>query len=387
PFDASRNPLDVLSTTTAILLRFSAAQGPEAAVFQDLEDAGCLKRLLSRLTADVQWIICAIVGRSRRGCTPSWPRDVLALLGRYDLILSSQESVHPTGQKTVSCHQRISAEPSMAGRNVLPPASACSSSPRTVPDAAVCRGCADDIVHICEQALEQPAAQALAGDSGLASAIADACEIGRSAFSRDLRIDEADRMLNISATTYAHCPPAEDSSAETADTVRTQYLGQLARRVLALPVGRAAFSYSTHALNPQDALPIDYPRVAARFRSHKAELLWSPTSDCDTSWPLFHSGVLSALSLNREQVRRAHPSWVLLNWPSEQPSDVESGTEDDSQRRYKDSLAAHAGFILGMGLLSDDGAASLADEPHRRNVCRDRTPNGPLCDVPPWQVF
>ncbi|KAJ2854505.1 Anaphase-promoting complex subunit 1, partial [Coemansia erecta] len=406
PFSAARNPLNVLSAISVILLRFAAARKPDATVFQSMSDAECLKRLLSQLTADMQWIICAIIEQSRKECTHAWPRDVLALLGRYDLVSNNHMGTMSTNQETV-LSQHVSTGPATTNE-ISPSINAYNDNPRaghgpspdSGPDAAIHSRFVDEIVRICEQTLEQPSSQALGGgkgDSGSVSAIADAREIGLSAFSRDLRIDEIDRMLNISATAYAHSPPTEASSSETAESLKTQYLDLLARRVLALSIGRAAFSFSTDALNPQDALPIDYPRVAVRFRGHKSESLWSPPADCDTSWPLFHSGVLSALSLDRDQVRCAHPSWVLLNWPSEQPSDMESDTEDDAQRRYKGSLASHAGFILGMGLLSNDIDTNTADKQQHpclyKNSGRgsggrgDRKSNGPLCDVPPWQVF
>ncbi|KAI9500729.1 hypothetical protein BX070DRAFT_206217 [Coemansia spiralis] len=128
-----------------------------------------------------------------------------------------------------------------------------------------------------------------------------------------------------------------------------QYMNYLARRVLALPLGRSLLRYSTCDLNSQDSLSVTNPRVAARFRGNKVETVWA-AGDSDMHWPLFHSGVAAALSIERDQLRQAHSSWVLLHWPSETGI---IGTDSNSI------------FFAG----------------------KKPPSNGPLCDVPPWQVF
>ncbi|KAJ1890831.1 Anaphase-promoting complex subunit 1 [Kickxella alabastrina] len=66
----------------------------------------------------------------------------------------------------------------------------------------------------------------------------------------------------------------------------------------------------------------------------------------------------------------------------EQPTDADPVAVGESQRKYKDSLASHAGFLFGIGLFPDDAASSASG-----SRARQRKANGPLCDVPPWQAF
>ncbi|KAJ2883334.1 Anaphase-promoting complex subunit 1, partial [Coemansia aciculifera] len=160
---------------------------------------------------------------------------------------------------------------------------------------------------------------------------------------------------------------------DSTESAKAAYMDQLASRTLALPMGRALFDYGTRNINSQDALAIACPKVSARFRGYKADTAWAANS-VDTSWPLFHSGVAAALSIERSQARSIHSSWVLLNWPAEPTLKADSGSEDDQHKRYRDSLALHAGFLLGMGLLS-----SMCVPPQQGG--------GPLRDIPSWQAL
>ncbi|KAJ1726183.1 Anaphase-promoting complex subunit 1, partial [Coemansia biformis] len=59
---------------------------------------------------------------------------------------------------------------------------------------------------------------------------------------------------------------------------------------------------------------------------------------------------------------------------------VDDGTE---HKAFGDSLASHAGFLLGMGLLPRDAAPSTDGTA----VAGRQLRNGPLCNMPPWQAF
>ncbi|KAJ2778516.1 Anaphase-promoting complex subunit 1 [Coemansia interrupta] len=365
-FIASRDPLRLLSTVADVLYRFATARDTGAAVFYKLANESHPMQLLLQLTPDMQWLIRSVIEHMRTQCDPSWPKSVLALLGRDDLTANAAPDT-PLGGSLVF------GTPDDSDITFVPvPTTAAEHDEKTDRDHKP-----QAIAEICEKALSQSANDP-ANNTGISLG---ATEISSVAFSQDLRVEEAERMLNISAIVHADLPQAGTASPEAADAAKAQYMDILACRTLALAVGRAAFGYSTMDLNLHDALPISHPQVHACFRGYKIKTTWSPPSEVDISWPLFHSGVLAALSIERCQAKSAHPSWVLLNWPAEIPAEIEPTTEEDRQKHYKDSLASHAGFILGMGLLqTDPGPASSFS--HARHK-----PNGPLCNMPPWQVF
>ncbi|KAJ1722843.1 Anaphase-promoting complex subunit 1 [Coemansia erecta] len=365
-FIASRDPLILLSTVTDVLYRFATARDTGAAVFYKLANEIHPMRLLLQLTPDMQWLVRSAIEQMRTQCDLSWPKSVLTLLGRNDLIANATADMR-------SSESRVFGTPEEADITFVPvPTSAAEYD-----DKADHGHKPVAIADICEKALSQPA-----NETGNSTGISlCATEISDVAFSQDLRVEETERMLSISATAHADHPQADTASPEAADTAKAQYMDILACRTLALSVGRAAFGYSTMDLNLHDALPISHPQVQACFRGYKIKTTWSPSSEVDISWPLFHSGVLAALSIERGQAKSAHPSWVLLNWPAENSAEIEPATEEDQQRHYRDSLASHAGFVLGMGLLQTDVSPATGFS-HIRHI-----PNGPLCNMPPWQVF
>ncbi|KAJ2744240.1 Anaphase-promoting complex subunit 1 [Coemansia sp. BCRC 34301] len=97
--------------------------------------------------------------------------------------------------------------------------------------------------------------------------------------------------------------------------------------------------------------------------------------------------VAAALSIERSQVKSVHPSWILLNWPSELTLETETSSEDDQQKRYRDSLALHAGFLLGMGLLSGHNGSEASSSQIGVATPQPQQRGGPLCGIPLWQTF
>ncbi|KAJ2719890.1 Anaphase-promoting complex subunit 1, partial [Coemansia sp. Benny D115] len=359
---AERNALKLLNTVAEIFFLLSSAKKPTAMVLEKLASGRNPPKLLLQLTLEMQWLLRIVFERMRDACTVKWPPPVLALLGRNDMIANSESgSSEENGSALGIASEQILTMSTTYTTNGTP-----------------------DIVELCEGAVGSANSSQKSGgsnggsNSNSSKSISNAQEVSRVAFSRDLRIDEMDQMLQIGTTVYVRHVLSETQSPDDADAAKSQFMNLLARRSLALPLGRAAFSYSSQDLNLQDALPIVYPRVAARFLGSKLDTVWTAPGDINMSWPLFHSGVLATLSLDRDQARSAHPSWVLLNWPTEQSAEYDTGTEDDLQQRYKDSLASHAGFLFGMGLISNS-----LDSSKTKN-----TPSkGPLSDIPPWQAF
>ncbi|KAJ2875111.1 Anaphase-promoting complex subunit 1 [Coemansia aciculifera] len=368
PVRGAQNTLKLLDTVADTLFQLRVScQSPT--VLQSLAADREPLQLLLQLTPELQWLVGVTMMQSRKVCTFQWPSSVLVLLGRQDLVVN-----FGCGPASASL------KPGDTQRKLLPTACAQADDDEHGPPES------KSIVELCEEAIGL-LTKAHIGDNNSGQST-ESREFSSVSFGRDLRVEEANRLLQLAATVHTnYLFPSSAATAETPDSTegaKTLYMDQLACRTLALPLGRTLLDYSTRNLDSQDALKILSPKVSARFRGHKADTVWA-TGNVDTSWPLFHSGVAAALSIERIQAKGVHPSWVLLNWPSELASDTEPGGEADQHKKYRDSLALHAGFLLGMGLLS--GHSELDDESHARQAVTSRHTGGPLCDIPPWQAF
>ncbi|KAJ2221394.1 Anaphase-promoting complex subunit 1, partial [Coemansia sp. RSA 520] len=346
PVFGARDSTKLLNVTANVLWQLALDRDP-ALVLRQLASDKAPMLLLRQITIDMRWLLCSVIETMQQKCVSSWPTNILTLLGRHDMISNTSDAV--------------STNTAVSHRDML----ANNSNGLTEPKS---------IVEICDSVLDQHAERKHTWTQS-----PRAREFSMLVFNRDLRLEEAERLLDLSAPTYTTTALDTADTADDPDRAKTQYLGLLARRVLALPLGQSLLRYSSRQLNPQGALPIDLPVVAAQFRGNKAASTW--TSDADVSWPLFHSGVAAALSVERDQLRREHPSWVLLNWPTE-PTD----TQDDPNaiKEFDAALASHAGFLLGMGLLPRDlETTDKCDDTseQQRNI------SGPLSNMPPWQTF
>ncbi|KAJ2020186.1 Anaphase-promoting complex subunit 1 [Coemansia sp. RSA 2337] len=368
PVRGAQNTLKLLDTVADILFQLRVGcQSPT--VLQSLAADREPLQLLLQLTPELQWLIGATMMQSRKVCTFQWPPSVLMLLGRQDLVVN------------FGCRSAgASLKPGDKQRKLAP--AACAQ----VDDDKHGSPESKSIVELCEEALGLLTKAHIGNNDSRQST--ESREFSSVSFGRDLRVEEANRLLQLATTVHTNyllpSSAATDEAVDSVEGAKALYMDQLACRTLALPLGRGLFDYSARNLDSQGALKILSPKVSARFRGHKADTVWA-TGSVDTSWPLFHSGVAAALSIERSQAKGVHPSWVLLNWPSELASDTEAGSEADQHKKYRDSLALHAGFLLGMGMLS--GHSELDDESQARQAVASRHTGGPLCDIPPWQAF
>ncbi|PIA18429.1 hypothetical protein COEREDRAFT_13970 [Coemansia reversa NRRL 1564] len=375
PSYGAHNSLRLLNVVTDIL--YQLAVGRDAAlVLRRLANHKSPMLILRQLTLDMQWLICSIISRTRLECLPSWPINVLALFGRHDIIANISEDMNntvPLQLPTLSATAIGSNADSRSATDISTGAGRAEEPAE-----------AQDIVELCEDIIDYHHHHDGTSNSSQKRSV-QSQEFAALAFGRDLRLEEAERLLSMSATTYTANVTSNNEPIEDAEDPREQFMATLACRVFAMPLGKSLLSYSTFSLNPQDALAVNHPKVVVRFRGGKAETTWEP-ADIDLSWSLFHSGVSAALSIERDQLRRVHPSWVLLNWPAEPSPDVDLTNNKEAQKSFNDSLASHAGFLLGVGLLSRD-VNSVSDD-DTLSVSTSRQPrNGPLCNMPPWQAF
>ncbi|KAJ2614295.1 Anaphase-promoting complex subunit 1 [Coemansia sp. RSA 1365] len=372
PSYGAHNSLRLLNVVTDIIYQLSVGRDA-ALVLRRLANHKSPMLILRQLTLDMQWIICSIILRTRLECSPSWPINVLALFGRHDIIANMSEDV----TNTVSLQLTTPSATSIGN----------DADSRSATDNGAGRGEgpaeAQDIVELCEDIIDYHHHDGTNNSSQKRSVQSQ--EFAALAFGRDLRLEEVERLLSMSTTTYTANVMSNNEPIEDAEDSREQFMTILARRVFAMPLGKSLLSYSTFSLNPQDALGINHPKVVVRFRGSKAETTWEPV-DIDMSWSLFHSGVSAALSIERDQLRHVHPSWVLLNWPAEPSPDVDLANNKEAQKSFNDSLASHAGFLLGVGLLSRNVDSVAGDDTLSASVSR-QSRNGPLCNMPPWQAF
>lgn len=106
----------------------------------------------------------------------------------------------------------------------------------------------------------------------------------------------------------------------------------LARRTLAISVGRGIFTLATATPLPTEALPIPPLQLGGRLPSNdafiKLDLAQLPADQA--AWPEFHNGVAAALRLALGQTAISR-TWIVYNKP--------------------DSASyAHAGVLMGLGL-------------------------------------
>ncbi|KAJ2604637.1 Anaphase-promoting complex subunit 1 [Coemansia sp. RSA 1804] len=361
PAYRAHEALVLLDTFSSIVYNLAAGHDPTRIV-RHLATTKRPDLVLSQMHPEFRWIIHNTVLRLRDLGIPQWPEGVLRFLGRMDLIANSSSGSHGAGYtfqgpSVTDYHSTTDFD------NV-----AETSSARDVSTDS------NSIVDLCGQTRDL-ATSTNRNRYSEANLSAEYREFGPMMFNADLRIEEVERLLDMNAVTYTSGLLTAIDNPEDPDDERMRYMDLLARRVFALPLGQSLLKYSTCNLNSQDSMTVSPPVVRARFRGNKTETEWS-AEETDVCWPLFHSGVAAALTLERDQLRQAHSSWVLLHWPSEASSDLDGTSDEETKRRHKDSLSTHAGFLFGMGLISNQNSSS--------NQSR---PSGPLCNMPPWQAF
>ncbi|KAJ2356307.1 Anaphase-promoting complex subunit 1 [Coemansia sp. RSA 2618] len=354
PASGARDSTKLLNITANVL--YQLALGRDAAlVLRQLASDEAPMLLLRKLSVDMQWLLCSVIESMQQQCISSWPASILTLLGRHDMIANTNErAVRHAGmdygqQDTVARDGRYSEDG--------------PTEPKTINE-------------IIDEVLNQHGKRAPDWKQS-----ARAREFSQLAFSRDLRLNEAERLLHLSAPTFTTTVLDGADTTDDPNSPKSQYMELLARRVLALPLSQALLRYSSQQHNPQCALPISHPVVAARFRGNKTDSTWTP-DEMDMSWPLFHSGVAAALSVERDQLQREHPSWMLLNWPVE-PADT-AQDDHNAMREFNTALASHAGFLLGMGLIPQDTESSDSSD---NADGRRRGASGPLSNMSPRQTF
>ncbi|KZV60330.1 hypothetical protein PENSPDRAFT_594179, partial [Peniophora sp. CONT] len=151
-------------------------------------------------------------------------------------------------------------------------------------------------------------------------------------FGQDKRLEEVARMLRSSAVCTVKMADRPDlSEMDTAKEQQATVL-RIAERTLALPLGRAMFTFGTVPAVSREAYSI--PRLEFGVQLVPPGLTLAPEAGKlppeSISWGEFHNGVAAALRL-APRARAVDSSWIKFNRPSE-------------------LTPAHAGFLYGLGL-------------------------------------
>ncbi|ETV97183.1 hypothetical protein H310_09978, partial [Aphanomyces invadans] len=166
-------------------------------------------------------------------------------------------------------------------------------------------------------------------------------------FPKDHRLKEVARLLRSNKIMYLKIP--KDPTMSDADVINMQQarLLLLCKRSMALPVARGMVTFGSLALHHASTSltsPLGTPPMplAARIAESNAKIhLDSSTYKELMLWPQFHNGVATALRLPsaRHATTTVTAQWIFSHKPKQ------AGTEN------LELTSAHAGFLLGLGLL------------------------------------
>ncbi|THH30259.1 hypothetical protein EUX98_g3917 [Antrodiella citrinella] len=229
----------------------------------------------------------------------SWTAAVYRLIGRSDLA----EGVSSAPDAAVEGYKSI--------KDYLSPTFRRPSVNEQV--AAVGRAAAGDIRAV----------------SGVELGMQDFMDIR---FGQDRRVEEVGRMLCSSTiTTIKAAERPELSELDQAKEHQMQVI-RLAERIMALPLGRALFTFASVPVVTKEAYIIPKMEFSARLQPQNIPIMPEPGKiplDC-LAWGEFHNGVAAGLRLS-SNADTVESSWIRFNKPT-------------------DLTPEHAGFLFALGL-------------------------------------
>ncbi|KAI6022871.1 hypothetical protein BKA83DRAFT_463602 [Pisolithus microcarpus] len=151
-------------------------------------------------------------------------------------------------------------------------------------------------------------------------------------FGQDRRLEEVARMLCSSSVASARLVERPELNEHDQAKEQQHQVVRLAERTLALPYGRAMFTFGTVQTVTREAYVI--PKMEFSVRIQPANVIATPEpgkipQEC-TNWGEFHNGVAAGLRIS-PGTRGVESSWIAFNKPSE-------------------LTPQHAGFLFGLGL-------------------------------------
>ena len=176
----------------------------------------------------------------------------------------------------------------------------------------------------------------------------------------DNRVREAARLLRSSRSIFLRVLRTVETSDHDYERLKQKRLALLARRALALPVGRGMLALGN--LHPVAAEPLPIPELCLKGRVPPANTsLALDEAECPADmrvWPEFHNGVAAAVRLSGsdESATKVSRTWIMYNRPTAQ---AQEGDEAGQQAQRK--LHSHGGFLLGLGLRGHLSALEMPD--------------------------
>ncbi|KAI0661437.1 hypothetical protein C8Q70DRAFT_1044010 [Cubamyces menziesii] len=252
----------------------------------------------------------------------------------------------PGGDWTVSAYHLI-------GRNDLAegftdsPAVATNSGYRTVREFLVSGSCAMQFgIKPISVSFQHPAMgrktslqcveevqRAVTGDHSRVTGVEfDLDDFTRMRFGQDRRLEDVARMLCSANVHFVRTPDRPELNE--ADQLREQQhaVHRITERILALPLGRAIFTFGTMATVTKESFAI--PKIEYSIRVQPSNILYTPEvvkiAPEHVSWGEFHNGVAAGLRIS-SQAQTIESSWIKFNRPSELTPE-------------------HAGFLYALGL-------------------------------------
>ncbi|KAJ3872434.1 hypothetical protein F5051DRAFT_155993 [Lentinula edodes] len=151
-------------------------------------------------------------------------------------------------------------------------------------------------------------------------------------FGQDRRLEEIARLLSSSTVSSARSLERPDASEHDQAKDHQMQVCRIAERTLALPYGRAIFTFGSISSISREAFTI--PKFEFAVKLHPMNGIVSPDPGKlmpdSVHWGEFHNGVAAALRIS-SSATSVDSSWIAFNKPSELTPE-------------------HAGFLYGLGL-------------------------------------
>ncbi|OCH86063.1 hypothetical protein OBBRIDRAFT_890739 [Obba rivulosa] len=248
--------------------------------------------------------IAAPLREAARTCQLSpagdWPVSAYQMIGRHDLaegLSSENDAFFPYGYRSVKEYINL-------------------STPRKTIHEHIKESCSG-----------------LTGDVGTVTGVEmDLEDFTHIRFGQDKRLEEVARMLCSSAVPTVKAIERPDLSEVDQAKEQQHQVVRLAERTLALPLGRALFTFGSVPTVTREAYVI--PKIEYTVRLQPSNILITPEAgkipvEC-MSWGDFHNGVAAGLRIS-SQTNAIESTWIKFNKPSELTPE-------------------HAGFLYALGL-------------------------------------